>query len=941
MPDSSRLQRLKERKLVQWALDYCAGACLVSQGIEVSVEPWSVARLYSGLVEYGTVRLNRHPTSRHMADQLDHLKAALSDRYRIEWELGSGGMATVYLARDLKHDRLVALKVMGPELSAILGGERFHQEIRIAANLTHPHILPLFDSGDADGFLYYVMPHIEGESLRDKLAHEGELPIGEAIRILRDVVDALCEAHDKGVVHRDIKPDNVLLTKHHALVTDFGVAKAVSESTGAHQLTTEGMALGTPAYMSPEQAAADKHIDHRADIYAVGALAYELLTGRPPFTGTTLQEILSAQLTRVPEPVTKYRESVPRALEQLVMKCLEKKAADRWQSAEELLPQLEALLAPSGAVTPTGTMPVDRVAKRRWMMVGGAVGAVAVIAVIVVMAALPRGGGVALDPNHVVVAEFRNQTGDPSLDQLGSRIGHWITQGIQQAAIPVTPWDQAMQSWEYVQTETDAGRVRDPVGALADETGAGTVVSGAVYLVEGDSLEIQMNVTDAARGRPLGVVDPVRGSRSSVSEIIINAQERVMAFLAIRYEDLFDWAPGAIGEPPTFEAYEAFDQGRREQIRLGGSQQAILHYRRAFELDSSWAQPLLRMSSALWGLGRFAEHDSVVRILENFGDRLTPYDRAEVQFQRAVTDGDRDRMLMALRRGAELAPHSPAAHNLAWALLYYANRPREAIDVLLSFGPERGPTLFGVRYLSWLTGAYLAAGQHEEALEVARTYRETYGDDAVTLGHEGYALARLGRIEALNALVDEIIASPEQGLDQGYYVRRIAVELRRQGHIDAARATIDRAIQWYEARPPETRASAEWRYPHYVVALYVADRCEEAYGVARPLLDEFPQDVERRGFLGTLTACRGNRQEALEISEWLAALKTPYLNGANTLWRSSIAAELGDGDSAVAFWRQAVAEGYLQVLSAGDGRWIAFESLRDYEPWQESMRPKG
>ncbi len=193
-----------------------------------------------------------------MADVLERLKAALADRYRIERELGSGGMATVYLAEDLKLHRNVAVKVLRPELAAALGPDRFLQEIDIAAKLNHPHILGLYDCGEADGFLYYVMPHIEGQSLREKLAHEGELPIAEAVRILRDVVDALSEAHERGVVHRDIKPDNILLTKHHALVTDFGVAKAVSEATGAHKLTTEGVALGTPAYMSPEQAAADK-----------------------------------------------------------------------------------------------------------------------------------------------------------------------------------------------------------------------------------------------------------------------------------------------------------------------------------------------------------------------------------------------------------------------------------------------------------------------------------------------------------------------------------------------------------------------------------------------------------------------------------------------------------------------------------------------------------
>jgi serine/threonine protein kinase len=259
-----------------------------------------------------------------MSDQLDRLTAALADRYTIEREIGAGGMATVYLAEDLKHHRKVAVKVLRPELAAALGPDRFLQEIEIAAQLHDPHILPLYDSGDADGFLFYVMPYEEGQSLREKLAMEGELPVVEAVRIVRDIVDALSHAHQRKVIHRDIKPDNVMLSDRHALVTDFGVAKAVSEATGREQLTTAGLALGTPAYMAPEQATADPHVDHRADIYAVGAVAYELLTGRPPFLGSNAQMVLAAHVADTPDPVTKYRESVPPALEQLVMKCLEK-----------------------------------------------------------------------------------------------------------------------------------------------------------------------------------------------------------------------------------------------------------------------------------------------------------------------------------------------------------------------------------------------------------------------------------------------------------------------------------------------------------------------------------------------------------------------------------------------------------------------------------------
>jgi Tol biopolymer transport system component len=278
-----------------------------------------------------------------LADPPDRLSAALADRYAIERELGAGGMATVYLAEDLRHHRKVALKVLRAELAAVLGGERFHREIQIAAQLQHPNILPLLDSGEAAGLLFYAMPYVEGQSLRERLAREGALPMSDTVRILRDVVDALTEAHAHGVVHRDIKPENIMLRGRHALVTDFGVAKAVSEATGRQTLTTAGVALGTPAYMAPEQASADPHLDHRVDLYAVGAVAYELLTGRPVFMGTTPQMVLSAHVTEAPVPITNYRETVPRALEALVLRCLEKRPADRWQSAEELLPQLEAL----------------------------------------------------------------------------------------------------------------------------------------------------------------------------------------------------------------------------------------------------------------------------------------------------------------------------------------------------------------------------------------------------------------------------------------------------------------------------------------------------------------------------------------------------------------------------------------------------------------------
>ncbi|MFQ5551781.1 MAG: serine/threonine-protein kinase, partial [Gemmatimonadales bacterium] len=317
---------------------------------------------------------------------IDRLKSALADRYTIEREIGGGGMATVYLATDVKHDREVAIKVLRPELSAALGTERFLREIKIAANLTHPHVLTLIDSGEAAGMLFYVMPYIEGSSLRERLSREGELPVGDTVRILREVVDALAYAHGKGIVHRDIKPDNILITDRHAIVMDFGVAKAVTDAVEGEGITTTGLAIGTPSYMAPEQAAADDLIDHRADIYAIGAMAYELLTGSPPFTGTTAQAILAAQVTEEPRPITERRGSVPSALDQFVLKCLEKRPADRWQTAEELLPQLEGLATPSGGVTPTQATPLAvhrRGPKRAWT-----IGAVVLVVLAVISVAL-------------------------------------------------------------------------------------------------------------------------------------------------------------------------------------------------------------------------------------------------------------------------------------------------------------------------------------------------------------------------------------------------------------------------------------------------------------------------------------------------------------------------------------------------------------------------
>ena len=253
-------------------------------------------------------------------------------------------MATVYLARDVKHDRHVAIKVLRPDLAHSLGPERFLREIHIVAKLQHPHILGLIDSGEAEGMLYYVMPYVTGESLRVRLAREGEMPISEAVWVLREIADALAHAHGQQIIHRDIKPENVMFSSRHALVADFGIARAVTEAATAGPITATGIVVGSPAYMAPEQASSDPQMDHRADIYAFGVLAYEVLTGVPPFTAPTAVQLVSAHMTRPPDPLSRHRPGIPDALEDIVIRCLAKRPADRFQRADEIVARMDALL---------------------------------------------------------------------------------------------------------------------------------------------------------------------------------------------------------------------------------------------------------------------------------------------------------------------------------------------------------------------------------------------------------------------------------------------------------------------------------------------------------------------------------------------------------------------------------------------------------------------
>src|SRR5216110_1360472 len=313
---------------------------------------------------------------KHVTEPFAELNAALPPHYIIDRELGRGGMALVYLARDTRHERFVALKTLRPEIAIALGRERFLREIKLAARLQHPNILPVYDSGDAGGTLYYVMPFVEGESLRERLQREPQLPVDDALQITKEVAEALGYAHSHDVVHRDIKPENIMLSGGHAIVTDFGIARAVS-AAGGDKLTQTGLAIGTPAYMPPEQASGSGHVDRRSDIYSLACVLYETLAGQPPFTGPTAQAIMARHSLDAVPRLKIVRDTIPDALEAVINRALAKVPADRYSTAEQFAAAMGSASTGSVSRITAARMPMPA---RSWQKPAIAAGVVAVLA---------------------------------------------------------------------------------------------------------------------------------------------------------------------------------------------------------------------------------------------------------------------------------------------------------------------------------------------------------------------------------------------------------------------------------------------------------------------------------------------------------------------------------------------------------------------------------
>ena len=431
----------------------------------------------------------------------ERLQTALAEHsIALDRELGRGGMSIVYLARDLRHSRLVAVKILRPGVPA--GAERFMREIKIISSLVHPNIVPVFDSGTVDGFPFFVMPYIEGESLRRRLQREGELETSEAVRIAGEIGEALEFAHRHDILHRDIKPENVLLQAGHAVVTDFGVARALSEAEAgekpAERITEQGLVLGTAEYMSPEQASGDRTLDARTDIYSLGCVLYEMLTAAPPFTGDSPREVLARRFRESPRPVREIRPEVWPQLEAVVERAIAADPADRFATAADFL---AALRSPAGAL-PGAARPARSRPRLRWTI--GMVGAGALLALVIHDTAQPR-----LDPRRIVVARLSNETGDSSFAYLAPLAADHLT-----AALASAPGMVVVTSATIMPSRLTSGLQEDSLDdperlrALAQETAAGTVISGS-YFRSGDRISFQAEITDANHGTLVDAVGPV------------------------------------------------------------------------------------------------------------------------------------------------------------------------------------------------------------------------------------------------------------------------------------------------------------------------------------------------------------------------------------------------------------------------------------------------
>ncbi len=666
-----------------------------------------------------------------MIDPVARLNAALKGRYAIERELGAGGMATVYLAEDLKHHRKVAVKVLRPELAAVVGAERFLKEIEVTANLQHPNILPLYDSGEADTFLYYVMPYIEGETLRAKLNREKQLAVGEAVEIAKSVAGALSFAHARGVIHRDIKPENILLQSGQALVADFGIALAINQAAGT-RLTETGLSLGTPYYMSPEQATGDRDLDPRSDVYSLGAVVYEMLVGDPPFLGSNLQAVIAKVVTDTPTAVRVLRESVPASVDSAVAHALAKVPADRFATAMDFA---VALTKEDGQVDPgAGAGFARKIHALRMvptLLVASGLG-LALVGAFVIPRLQSASAGSQVEEREslrssIAVLPFRDMS--PNGDQA------WFGEGLADEIMSALTRLPGLR----VVARTSSFSLRDsPIATIGDSLAVGTVLEGSVRR-DGDQMRIEARLVNVADESSLWS-QSFRTQLTSVFDVQDSIARSVVTALQVELGtfSVSSLAFAATADPAAHEQYLR-GRFRWNQRNEAGLLAALEHFHRAVELDSSYA--------AAWaGLG------DTYLVLPEYSPTASP----EVMLRESEA---------ALAQALRLDPDLPEAlTTAAWGRLIHHYDWTGAEDLL---GQALAADSTSVGALHWMSHVLSWQGRHEEAVMWASRAVEVDPLSPILHSNLGYILMDAGDYEAAIAAVQSAIA-----LDPGFGTAR-------------------------------------------------------------------------------------------------------------------------------------------------------------------------
>jgi tRNA A-37 threonylcarbamoyl transferase component Bud32/tetratricopeptide (TPR) repeat protein len=841
--------------------------------------------------------LDRLPASAGLGVH-EHLARSLADKYDIRDVLGRGGSATVFLAREHKHDRSVVLKVLHPEVAAHVGVGRFLGEVRIAAQLSHPHILPLIDSGEVDGLLYYVMPHLEGETLRHRLARTKRIPAPEALALSGDIADALRAVHAAGIVHRDLKPENVLCAGDHAYLLDFGIA--VRDNAVDARLTLEGVVVGTMGYMSPEQAAG-RPVDAATDVFAWGVITREMLTGCGPLDVTA-----------------ENWPPLPVGIMPLVRQCLDPEPSRRPASADEIVARLAGS---TGASTPVGNaIASPRPGRRTWQLVAGAAVAVAAAAGIWRISSRPGVGERGLSM-PIAVAPLRNETGDTTLAIWGRKASDWLTQGLHETAlVNVVPWPTVRLASEQLIADGNAHSPESLAGALR----VGTIVTGSYYL-SGDRVSFTLEVTDGSRRVLKGSLEPITVSRDSLEQAIREMRERLKGFVAVQYDERATSLPGLATRPPTFNAYRAFDRG----LALYNAQDygaAAAEFRQAWAVDTNFPVPLIYAAMAHWNRDEFVWVDTLVRILAAHRDRLSPYDQLQVEYLDALLASDGARAVAAGRRAVRIAPDSRVAYNLGRDLIAM-DKPAEGRAVLEGIDPDRGLMKGWQSYWTQLAHSRHLTNAHEAELQAVRSMRQRFPEARVAWVLEARALAALDRRAELDSLLRETAKLPE-----GTYWSHGAALVTAGEELSVHHSTIEgepylkAATEWLQAQLRAEPGRREHRY-WLGSAYYQLARFSDSDTVFASLARDFPERLVYRG-MATLTRARlGDPDAARVLGE-----APRFARGEYDLYRARLAAVTGDSAGARALRQQA-----LSAVATGYA-WLHSVAFRDFPPGSATSR---